>query len=409
MWHGWGITLLAVTLLPALPVAAMPAGAAKTTSDTTHKEGAQPFQWGESLRYDRARGLVYNSTSTATALWLGLRFQTRYDSNKGSFTTLESLRGPKHSSLDLKRGRFKGGGALFADWFRVYSEYDFSSDTLLDFRATATWDDWLSFRGGQWKSEYNRERVDSSGKQELVERSISNHWFTVDRQLGLSVSPRLARGTGADTTLWFAVLSGQGRGGTFSNGDSLLLARAQWNPAGEVLPFSQADLKRRQKALPSIAVAAISGDSPYTRFSSSGGGSLPGYEKGDYRLKQFLFETAVHYRGLAWQQELHWKEIKDKRNGGTRELWGGYAQLGSFLNEWWSVIPAPLEFVGRVSWVDPDTPGRSDEQREYTVAANWFFGGHRNKLTFDYSLLDFEEGSASASENRWRLQWELSL
>ena len=34
------------------------------------------------------------------------------------------------------------------------------------------------------ESDYNRERVDSSGKQQLVERSISNYWFTVDRQPG---------------------------------------------------------------------------------------------------------------------------------------------------------------------------------------------------------------------------------
>ena len=296
-----------------------------------------------------------------------------------------------------------------AEWFRIYSEYDFESDTLLDYRATATYEGWLSFRVGQWKSEYNRERIDSSGKQQLVERSLSNYWFTVDRQLGAGISPRLAQGTRADTRLWFEVLSGRGRGASFENGDVLLLGRIQWNPAGEELPFSQSDLKRRQRVLPSIAVAAISGDLPYTRFSSSGGGQLPGYEQGDYRLRQLLFETALHYRGLGWQQELHWKEVKDRSNGQTRELWGGYAQLGSFLNEWWSAVPAPLEFVGRLSYVDPDTPQRSDEHWEYTVAANWYFHGHRNKLTLDVSHLDFDEGAASGSENRLRLQWELSL
>jgi hypothetical protein len=39
----------------------------------------------------------------------------------------------------------------------------------------------------------------------------------------------------------------------------------------------------------------VIGRTPYTRFSSSGGGSLPGFEPGDYDLRQLLFETAVHY------------------------------------------------------------------------------------------------------------------
>lgn len=90
-------------------------------------------------------------------------------------------------------------------------------------------------------------------------------------------------------------------------------------------------------------------------------------------------------------------------------MWGGYAQLGRFLNEWWSVIPAPLEVVGCMAYVDPDTPGRSDQQWEYTIGANWYLNGHRHKFTLDYSLLDYEEGAASDSEKRFRLQWELSL
>ena len=95
--------------------------------------------------------------------------------------------------------------------------------------------------------------------------------------------------------------------------------------------------------------------------------------------------------------------------GQTRKMWGGYAQLGRFLNEWWSVIPAPLEVVGCMAYVDPDTPGRSDQQWEYTIGANWYLNGHRHKFTLDYSLLDYEEGAASDSEKRFRLQRELSL
>jgi hypothetical protein len=46
---------------------------------------------------------------------------------------------------------------------------------------------------------------------------------------------------------------------------------------------------------------------------------------------------------------------------------------------------------------------------EWTLGANWYFNGHRNKLTLDYSWLDFEDPDGQASEQRLRLQWELSL
>jgi hypothetical protein len=355
------------------------------------------------------KGLQYQPADSATDLWLGLRFQSRYDSFKGDITSLNILSGEQQSGTDLRRGRIKGGGKLWADWFDVYSEYDFQSETLLDYRVTLAQSDALSFRVGQWKSEFNRERIDSSGKQQLVERSTANYWFTIDRQVGAALSSRLFKGSNRDMHLWLELLSGQGLGTGFQSGDGLLLGRLQLNPVGQELSFSQSDLKRQQRPLTSFALGAVTGDSPFTRFSSSGGGSLPGYQQGDFGLRQWMLESAVHYRGLSWQQELHWKDIRNRSDGSRRRIWGGYAQAGSFFNEWWSAIPSPLELVARVAYVDPDTPDRSDQQWEYTIGANWFFNGHRNKLTLDYSLLDFDEGSDNARENRLRLQWELSL
>lgn len=355
------------------------------------------------------KGFEWSSRRGDTELWIGLRFQTRVDSFSGDLTTVEDLLREGGKTFDLRRGRLKGGGNLFWEWFELYSEYDWRSNTLLDYRATATYDTWLKFRVGQWKSEYNRERVDSSGKQQLVERSLSNYWFTIDRQRGIAVSPRLAEGSILDTTVWIEYLSGQGRGGNLEDGIGLWLTRWQWNPAGEQLAFSQSDLQRRASPVPSLAFATVVGRTPFTRFSSSGGGSLPGFDRGDFNLEQFLIETAWHYRGIAWQQELHWKNVEDRANGETTRLVGGYAQIGSFLNEWWSAVPASLELVGRLSIVDPDQSLQDNTEREWTLGANWFINGHRNKFTSDVSWLVFDSPDREASQVRFRLQWELSL
>jgi phosphate-selective porin OprO and OprP len=363
---------------------------------------------GRNIHYGE-KGLEYVAVNSDTALWIGLRFQTRYNTYNGNLVTVEDLQNGGDALFDLRRGRVKGGGTLWWNWLEVYSEYNFPTDTLLDYRVTATHDDRFSFRYGQWKADFNRERIDSSGKQQFVERSISNYWFTVDRQLAFSGSARLAKGTHADTHIWVEALSGQGRGGAFDNNSGLWLGRWQWNPAGKQLPFSQSDLERRPSPLPSIALATIIGRTPYTRFSTSGGGELPGFDEGDYNLNQLLFETALHYRGLSWQQELHWKRIEDRNSGNVTRLVGGYAQLGSFLDEWWPDLPRQLELAGRVAIVDPDRDVADNTEWEWTLGANWFINGHRNKFTADVSALDFESPLRDASQWRFRLQWELSI
>jgi phosphate-selective porin OprO/OprP len=47
---------------------------------------------------------------------------------------------------------------------------------------------------------------------------------------------------------------------------------------------------------------------------------------------------------------------------------------------------------------------------ELSFAANWFFNGHRSKLTADVSLIDIDD-PVTGSENDWRfrLQWDVSL
>jgi hypothetical protein len=43
------------------------------------------------------------------------------------------------------------------------------------------------------------------------------------------------------------------------------------------------------------------------------------------------------------------------------------------------------------------------------AAANWFFNGHRNKLTLDGSWLRVDDPVGARSGWRARLQWEISL
>ena len=257
------------------------------------------------------------------------------------------------------------------------------------------------------RSAYRNERNDQI--DQLVRRV---RFRQIDRQQGVVASGRFGKGTAAELSYWAGWLSGAGRGSGVERADGLWLGRLQWNLGGRVLDFSQSALGRPEQPEGSIAIAAVSGKSAYTAFSSAGGGQLPGFEEGDsnrYRLEQWLFETAYQHGGYSWQQEFHWKRIDDRQTGRRSRLTGGYAQAGVFADAWFDAAPEPLEIALRYSRVDPDKTIVGDEEQEWTLAGNWFFNGHRNKLTLDLSYLTQVIEGVRETSNRIRFQWDVSF
>ncbi|MBT8041149.1 MAG: OprO/OprP family phosphate-selective porin [Gammaproteobacteria bacterium] len=358
------------------------------------------------------QGLQFDDGTGNNFLWFGVRLQTRWGSNSVSDDEIAGAPVSESTDIKLNRGRLKLGGHLVSPAFTVYSEYDFVDSRLLDLRATYTFADWLSIRAGQWKSEFNRERIDSSGKQQFVERSVVTPWFTIDRQQAIMASGRIGKGSRGDTSYWIGTLSGAGRGGDTSEADGLWLARAQWNFSGRLLGFSQSALKRPREPLGSVAIAAVTGRSGFTAFSSAGGGQLPGLVNGEpdqYRLEQWMVETAYQHGGFSWQQEFHWKQVEDTLTGQKTRLVGGYVQAGMFLSEVFKSFPEPLELALRVARVDPNRELSGAIEKEFTLASNWFFSGHRNKLSLDISRVIRREAPETSTSNRVRLQWDWSF
>jgi len=374
-----------------------------TAEDDQNIEGDR-FSYGD-------KGLQYESSDGNNFLWFGVRLQARY-SNSDVDYDLPGRPSDETDQTDVNRGRLKLGGHLFSPRFTVYSEYDFTNDQLLDLRATFEIADWLSIRAGQWKSQFNRERIDSSGAQQFADRSIVTPWFTVDRQKGIVASGRIGAGKTLDSNYWFGRLSGAGRGGDVDDAEGLWLARYQWNFTKRVLGFSQSDIGRRDKPAGSVAIAFVSGDSMYTQFSSDGGGQLPGFEGGEsdrYKIEQSMIETAWQHGGFSWQQEIHWKKVTDSVTRSEEKIVGGYAQAGMFFSEVWEGVPESLEFAFRFAQVDPDGGDSVGKERETTVGANWFFSGHRNKLTADISRVVRRDVADNQTETRVRLQWDVSF
>ncbi|MDH3673153.1 MAG: hypothetical protein OES46_18650 [Gammaproteobacteria bacterium] len=70
---------------------------------------------------------------------------------------------------------------------------------------------------------------------------------------------------------------------------------------------------------------------------------------------------------------------------------------------------APLELALRYARVDQDEGVPQSVGDEITAVANWFFSGHRNKLSVDVSRLNERQGEISERGWRVRLQWDVSI
>ena len=373
------------------------------------------------IRVDR-NGLRIESHDGAFMSEMHLRSQVRFSSPIPSVP-----RQPKHflraneHDLRFRRARFKTAGHILRPWIRYATEYDLVGTRMLDMRVTVQKWEWLQFRFGQWKTEFGRERVSSSGRQEFVERSIVNRQFTVDRQKGFMVMGRVKNGTRADSRYYAGVFTGNGRGfrssgaGRLNNrdGSPLWVTRYQWNFLKDDPGFSQSDLEYHRAPVAAIAIGALSNRSRFTRFSGSGGGSLDGYEvglPGQFAIRQVAEDFVLKYRGLFLQHEFHWKKIRDRIHHSITRSTGFYFQGGYFPRYVVPWVPEELELGLRYATVDQDHARRFDRIVESAFVVNWFMDGHTNKLTFDFARYRLAQpNGTSESAVQARLQWDVSF
>jgi phosphate-selective porin OprO/OprP len=362
----------------------------------------------------KGKGFEFHFDEDKYMFYIDFRGQFRASYPHNNFPTSEDDFSDDDINMGISRARIKFGGYVGEKGYNFYLEQDVRGGNLLDFRAQIEKLSYLKFRVGQWKARYSRERVISSGKQTGLERSLINRIFTIDRQQGVSLYGNLDGGGAANFNYWAEILTGSGRGGSVGDDDNLMyMMRLQWNPNGKELGFSGSDLKFHEKFVSSVAIAGVTNTSKYTRFSTSGGGQLYGYEPGvdgQYKVDQFLFETAFKYRGLSFDQELHYKNIDDKVNLEETLLIGNYFQVGYFFHYLFEKFPKPLEVFARQAFYDPDTDISGNNNYEYSFGLNWFFKGHKNKLTLDYSYLDFKQFTIdNHTDHMVRIQWDVSI
>lgn len=403
----------------------------KQAQEDLKKEFPVKVGWGK-------QGFTLETLDGKWKTALQWRFQGRFSyPDRGDEDTVKEFADNPESTFELRRVRMKIGGHGYEPWIKYYIEVDLQSTAnsgsspgstrVIDWRIDLAKYKWATLRVGQWKINFNRERVDSSGKQQFVERSIVNNVFTIDRQMGVMLMGHLAPGTFADSRYYAGVWNGSGRGEANDDDNMMWMGRVQWNFLGRDLPFSQSDVEYHEHPAGSIAFGAYTNIGKCTKWSSSGCGHLEGFTNdsdavdGQFKTEGLVEEFAFKWRGLSVQHEYHWKQIKDAGKPVTASstfvlpskthMMGSYSQIGYFPHYLIPAIPKPLEVAFRYAFVDPDVGKANDTEQEFTAGLNWFFAGHRNKLTLDGSWLTLATSTEpqDLNEQRIRLQWDVSF
>lgn len=276
--------------------------------------------------------------------------------------------------------------------------------------AVLKWNFYENFElwAGQTKLPGNIERVISSGDLQLVDRSVVNSRFNIDRDMGVQLRHHMTLGNSFLIREKLSLSQGEGRNVTTGN-----LGGHQYTGRLELLPFgkfaSKGDYRGaalgRQKT-PKLLVAAtydMNKDAVRTR-SNMGSYMETDYGFHETDINTFFADMMFKYKGFSFMGE-YAKRTADNpiatNLDGTAT--GDVVWVGNGLNLMSGYLfKNNYEVTGRYSNVTLDESITGiGEENQYTLGLSKYFVGHKLKLQTDVTLLDFD---ASPDRLQYRLQ-----
>ncbi len=327
------------------------------------------------------------------------------------------------TNFDVRRLRFLWDGNAFRQWLLYSVVLDASVDEILiDMYFTAAYKNEIAPRVGQFKVPFYREFLTSSAGLQLVERSIVNREFSLDRDIGASILGGLT--SGYHISYLAGVFNGDGRNGTSVDSNLLYAGRIQLGLGGDGGRFNangqfpaaadyaiSPNFASKPTFVAGAAIAAIPGLNCDRK--SPGGGACAriaelGFPQSDFttftadmNFKTYWFSVEGEYAG-RWL-------APDFGPSDTAYDQGFNLQSGVFL------LPSTLEFAGRYSFIDFDASAGvipvgaavRDTIWAITPGLNYYiFHDNRLKIQVDYSFIrnTYTKQSPHIDENILRMQ-----
>ena len=317
------------------------------------------------------------------------------------------------SNMLVRRARLKFDGFAFSPKLKYKIELGLSNrdmagqseftrnaprmilDAVVKWNFSGNFELWA----GQTKLPGNIERVISSGNLQLVDRSLLNAAYNIDRDMGLQLRHHFNLSDKFLVREKFAFSQGEGRNVVLGN-----LGGHQYTGRLELLPFgtfkskgdySGSDLVREQS--PKLMLS--------TTYDINSNAVRTRSNLGDFMYNDVgLYETTINtlfvdamfkYRGFSFMGEYANRTAKDpiaKNSDGTET--GDIVRVGNGVNLTTGyVFKSNWALAARYSNITPDLNITGINQSEqYTLGLSKFIVGHKLKVQTDISYLDIDEG-----------------
>lgn len=264
---------------------------------------------------------------------------------------------------------------------------------------------------GQTKLPGNIERVISSGNMQLVDRSLLNSLFNIDRDIGFQLRHHLQLTDSFVVREIFALSQGEGRNVTTGN-----LGGHQYTGRIELLPFGYfakdgdyfgSDLEREPTPKLMLSATYDYNDDAVRNRSNMGTYMVTDIGFHETPIKTVFVDAMFKYRGFSVMAEYASRSANDPvavnsdgtptgvvvQEGNAINLQSGYL----FKNNW--------EVAGRFTHVELDENlTGTGPQSQYTLGLSKYFVGHKLKVQTDVNYLDLDDDTGVVL---WRLQLDL--
>ena len=311
------------------------------------------------------------------------------------------------SQFLIRRARLKFGGFVFnpkvtyklelglsnKDLGKVDDRNNNAPKMILD--AVVKWNFYKNFTlwAGQTKLPGNRERVVSSANLQLVDRSLLNKNFNIDRDMGLQLRHHFTIGKNFIVKESLAISQGEGRNVVQDN-----LGGYQWTGRVEVLPFGKfkgdysGGALRREES-PKLAIGATYDFNNAVKDKSNQGSYMLIDDGASYfqtTVNSIFVDAMFKFHGFSLMAEFANRDSEfpfalnsdDSATGDVVQVGNGLNLMSGYL------FNNNIELTGRYTTVALDkTITGKDLQTQYTLGVSKYFKGHKLKVQSDISYL----------------------
>ena len=335
------------------------------------------------------------------------RIQSRYQS-KWSYDGEDY--DPADINFSVRRARLKFGGFAFSPKLKYKLELGLSNRDIsganvynrntpryiLD--AVVMWNFYENFElwAGQTKLPGNIERVVSSANLQLIDRSLLNSKFNIDRDMGIHLRHKLRLGGNWIIKEKFSISQGEGRNITEGN-----IGGLQYTSRLELLPFGefsskgdyfQGDLKR-EKSIKAMFGFTYDINENAVKSRSNMGSYLIQSSGGLFEtdITTIFLDGVIKYNGFALTGEYANRDADQiealEEDGKTKT--GAVVGAGSASNIQGSYLfKNNFEITARYTNINFKKITRLSDLKQITFGVSKYIVGHSLKIQADISLLN---------------------